>query len=131
MTYLVDTDWIIDFLKGKGPAVQLLESLAQEGAALSLITYGEIYEGIYYGKNRRRHEEGFTALLQVVEVLSLDQPILEEFARIRGQLRAQGRLIGDFDLLIAATAIYHNLTLVTQNTRHFNRIADLKLYQPS
>ena len=60
-----------------------------------------------------------------------DRTILKRFARLRGQLRAQGQLIGDLDLLIAATALYYDLTLVTHNTRHFSRITDLKLYQPS
>ena len=129
MMYLIDTDWVVDYLKGKAPAVQLLESLAQEGAAISLITYGEIYEGIYYGKDRERHEKGFRGLLQIVDILSLNPLILEEFARIRGELRAKGQLIGDLDLLIAATAIYHNLTLLTHNIRHFSRVPILKLYQ--
>jgi predicted nucleic acid-binding protein len=40
-------------------------------------------------------------------------------------------LIPDVDLLIAATALEEDLTLVTRNTRHFERIPDLKLYQPS
>jgi predicted nucleic acid-binding protein len=54
---------------------------------------------------------------------------MERFAFIRGELRANGQLIGDADLLIAATALEHDLTLVTQNLHHFNRIPGLKLYQ--
>ena len=131
MTYLIDTDWIVDYLKGKEPAVPILESLAQRGSAISLITYGEIYEGIYYGKEHERHEKGFTGLLQIVDVLRLNQPILQEFAHLRGALRAQGQLIGDFDILIAATALQHDLVLVTHNLRHFSRIPNLKLYQTS
>lgn len=131
MSYLIDTDWIVDYLKGKAPAVQTLESLAQARSAICLITYGEIYEGIYYGKERERHERGFAGLLQVVGVLPLGQPILEGFARIRGALRAQGQLIGGLDLLIAATALRHDLTLLTHNHRHFSRIPDLKLYPAS
>jgi len=56
---------------------------------------------------------------------------MKQYARIRGVLRAQGQLIGDLDTLIAATALHHDLTLTTQNTRHFSRIPDLKLYQTS
>jgi predicted nucleic acid-binding protein len=129
MTYLADTDWMVEYLKGRNPSVQLLDSLAQVGLAISIITYGEIYEGIYYGKDQERHMKGFRGFLQVVDVLPLNQPIMEEFARIRGELRAQGQLIGDLDLLIAATALHHDLTLVTHNIRHFNRIPNLKLYQ--
>lgn len=67
--------------------------------------------------------------------LSQKPPILEEFARIRGELRAKGQLIGDLDLLIAATALHHDLSLLIRNTRHsgalWARIPDLKLYPSS
>src|SRR5215207_6438952 len=129
MNYLIDTDWIVDYLKGKQPTVQLLDSLAHSGIAISLISYGEIYEGIYFGRDRARHEIGLAGLLQIVGVLPLNQQIVEDFARIRGTLRAQGQLIGDLDLLIAATALHHDLILVTRNLNHFRRISNLKLYQ--
>jgi tRNA(fMet)-specific endonuclease VapC len=57
--------------------------------------------------------------------------IVERFARQRAALRRQGQLIPDMDLLIAATALEENLTLVTRNIRHFERIPELRLYQPS
>ena len=56
---------------------------------------------------------------------------MEQFARIRARLRRQGQLIPDLDLLIAATAVTHGLTLVTRNRRHFERIPELALYRPS
>jgi predicted nucleic acid-binding protein len=56
---------------------------------------------------------------------------MERFGRIRGQLRRDGNLVGDMDLLIASTAIAHDLTLVTRNRRHFERIPGLELYQDS
>lgn len=131
MSYLVDTDWMVEYLKGRAPAVQILEELARQGLAISLITYGELYEGIYYGQERERHEQGLAGFLQIADLLPLDLPTMQEFARLRGALRAQGQLIGDLDLLIAATALRHNLTLLTYNTRHFSRILNLKLYQTS
>jgi predicted nucleic acid-binding protein len=50
MMYLVDTDWIVAYLKGRPEATQLLSGLAPAGLAISLITYAEIYEGIYFGQ---------------------------------------------------------------------------------
>jgi predicted nucleic acid-binding protein len=131
MKYLIDTDWVVEYLKGRPPAVETLAALRQEGLAISLITYGEIYEGIYTGREAARHEEMFLRFLRRVRVLPLNREMLKQFARIRGQLRAQGQLIGDLDLLIAATALYHDLTVVTHNTRHFSRVPDLQLYQGS
>ena len=113
--YLIDTDWVIDYLKGMERAGQLLDSLAYDGIAISLITYGEILEGVYYGRNPKRHEKVFRAFLQAAPILPLSESSMERFAHIRGALRAQGQLIGDADLLIAATALEHDLTLITQN----------------
>lgn len=129
MKYLIDTDWVVEYLKGRAPAVETLADLRHEGLAISLITYGEIYEGIYAGRQAARHEEVFLGFLRRVRVLPLNREMLRQFAQIRGQLRAQGQLIGDFDLLIAATALHHDLTLLTHNIRHFKRIPNLKLYQ--
>jgi len=54
---------------------------------------------------------------------------VRRFARIRGELRKAGRAIGDFDILIAASAIRHDLVLITRNIRHYERIPELKIYQ--
>jgi predicted nucleic acid-binding protein len=129
MTYLVDTDWVAAYLKGRAEAIQRLDALAEDGLAISVITYGEIYEGIYYGRAVKQHEQGFLNFLQGVDVLPLNRTIMKRFAQMRGHLRSQGQLIGNLDVLIAATALYHNLTLITSNTRHFSRIPDLTLYQ--
>jgi tRNA(fMet)-specific endonuclease VapC len=128
MTYLVDSDWVADGLKGHTRAVQLLTQLAPHGLAISLITYGEIYEGIYYGRDPRAAEQVFRRFLRQVSVLPLNKLIMKRFATVRGQLRQQGQLVSDDDLLIAATALYHGLTLVTRNIRHFSRIPGLALH---
>lgn len=128
MKYLIDTDWLIDYLKGKLAAGQLLDQLVHEGIAISLITYGEILEGIYYGKDPKQQEQIFRAFLRVTPILPLTENSLERFADIRGGLRRQGQLIGDADILIAATALDHDLTLVTQNLGHFRRIPKLTLH---
>jgi tRNA(fMet)-specific endonuclease VapC len=130
MTYLVDSDWIADWLSGTKHATQLLSTLGRQGLAISLITYGEIYEGIYFGKDPARARQVFRRLLQGMTVLPLNRRIMQRFAHIRGDLRRQGQLIPDPDLLIAATALHHDLILVTRNTRHFQRIPALSLYNP-
>ncbi len=54
---------------------------------------------------------------------------MELFGRHRSVLRRQGNMIPDMDLLIAATALNYDLTLMTRNIRHFARIPDLRLYR--
>ena len=61
------------------------------------------------------------------EVVELDIEICRIFARERGRLRAAGMLIKDFDLLIGASALRHNLTLLTNNRNHFGRMNGLRI----
>lgn len=126
--YLVDSDVVADALKGRPQAVQQLSTLAPDGLAISLITYGEIYEGILYSQNPAASERVFRRFLRDVTVVPLIRPIMRRFALLRGQLRAAGNIISDFDLLIAASAIHHDLTLVTRNKKHFQRVPGLSLY---
>lgn len=131
MSYLFDSDWIIDWLAGKPGAVELFALLASEGIAISLISCGEIYEGIYSGRNPHVSELGFLELLGDISVLLPSLAIMRRFAGIRGDLRRAGQLIGDMDMLIAATALEYELSLVTRNLAHFSRIADLQIYSPN
>ena len=128
MTYLVDTDIVVNWLRGRKFAVELLTDLEAEGIAISIITYGEIYEGIYFGRNPDHSERVFQQFLRSVHVLPLNRLIMRRFAMLRGNLRSQGMSVNDPDLLIAATAMFHDLSLVTGNTRHFDRIPDLKIH---
>ncbi|MBF6613788.1 MAG: type II toxin-antitoxin system VapC family toxin [Chloroflexi bacterium] len=109
------------------PFVQLLSSLGNQGLAVSLIGYGEIYEGAYYARDPKTSEEIFLQFVEGIKVLPLNEPVMRIFAGVRGDLRRQGQLIADMDLLIAATAITHDLTLITGNTGHFTRVPGLSL----
>ena len=129
MKYLVDSDYVADYLGAHTHAIQLLSSIAKDDLSISLITYGEMYEGIHFGRDPRKTTEVFHRFLRSIEILPLTKPIMQHFARIRGDLRRTGKIIGDFDILIAATAIQHHLTLVTRNVKDYQRIRDLKLYQ--
>ena len=126
MKYLVDSDWVVDYLAGKQQAVSLLTSVWLDGIAISLITLGEIYEGIYYGRDPQRSEAVFRQFLRSIDILPLHRSIMQRFARIRGDLRQRGQLIGDPDILIATTALYYDLILLTRNKKHYQRIALLK-----
>ncbi len=135
MTYLVDSDYVADYLKGRSPAPQLLDRLFSEGLAISIITFAEVYEGIYYGYQPEHYTAIFRRFLQGVTVLGLTRPVARHFALLRGQLRAtpQGKAQvhpkDNYDLFIAATALHHKLTLITRNIQDYDRIPDLKLYQ--
>lgn len=127
--YLIDSDWIADYLKGRQRAIEVLAIIGKEGLAVSLITVGELYEGVYYGANPQSSEAGLRNFLRNVDVLPLNRRIIQRFARLRGDLRAQGQVIAHADVFIAATALHHNRTVVTRNLRHYQRIPGRKLYQ--
>ena len=128
MAYLIDSDWIIDFLHGPPDAHSLISRLSLDGVAISIVTYAEVLEGILFGSDPRGHERGLRQFLVGAKVLGISRSVARRNARLRGTLRAQGMLIAQADLFIAATAIHHDLTLVTRNRRHFDRIPGLKLY---
>lgn len=74
-------------------------------------------------------ETSFLNRLRVVEVIGMNEEIMRGYAYIRGTLRRDGTSIGVADILIAATALHYDLTLVTGNLDHFRRIPELKLYE--
>jgi tRNA(fMet)-specific endonuclease VapC len=130
--YLLDTDWIVDVLNGQEKAIQTVLELAPAGLALSIITYGELYEGAAFAHNPQLALSGLRSFLKGKAILPLTQPSMERFVQIRGSLpRLVRQQIGDFDILIAATYLEHNLTLLTRNLKDFHQIPNLKLYQPN
>ena len=73
MSYLADTDVLANWLKGREEDVALLSSLAPEGLAISLITYGEIYDGIFSGYKTSANRAAFEQLLRWIDLLLLPQ----------------------------------------------------------
>ena len=95
--------------------------------ALSIISLAELYEGVYYSRDPEGDAQDLNNFLRGVTVLGIDEAVVQIFGRERGRLRAAGTLIGDFDLLIAATALQHNLTLLTNTRSHFERVAGVQM----
>jgi predicted nucleic acid-binding protein len=81
--------------------------------------------GGYYSRDPEGDEQGLNDFLQGVVLLGLDEETAKIFGQERGPLRATGLIIGDFDLLIGATALQYDLTLLTNNRQHFERIEGL------
>jgi predicted nucleic acid-binding protein len=125
--YLVDTDWIIDHLNQIARVVNRLRELRPQGLALSIASLAELYEGVHYSRDPEQSQQALDAFLEDVTVLGIDEEICKIFGRERGRLRRQGQLIGDLDLLIAATCMHYSLTLLTNNRRHFDRIEGLSI----
>lgn len=133
MPYLIDTDWVIDLLASVPEAVQLLDRLAQDGIAISIITYMEAYQGVERSPHPEEAQNKLSALLDSLPVVSLSPAVAQRCARLRETLRKQSKRVNarSLDLIIAATALEYNLTLVTRNTEDYADVPGLKLYRSS
>lgn len=129
MRYLVDTDWIIDALAGIPDAITTLRQVARGGISVSIVSIAELYDGAYGSRNPQAEIARIQQFLVAYPVINLSDAIVDRFGQIRSQLRSQGLLIPDMDLLIGVTAVTHNLTVMTRNVRHFGRIPELLLYR--
>jgi len=127
MHYLIDTDWVIHHLNGRPDIIQRLQTLQPEGLGLAVVALAELYEGVYYSRNPAQSEQKLNDFLESVTIVGIDEKTAQIFGRERGRLRAAGMLIGDMDLLIAATALQHDLTLLTNHRSHFGRIEGLHI----
>jgi len=126
--YLIDTDWIIDHFNEVERITRKLEELAPEGLAVSIISLAELYEGIYYSRDPARSERNLKEFLDSsLTIFGITEGICTIFGKERGRLRKQGKIIGDFDLLIASTCLYHDLILLTNNRKHYEVVEELKV----
>jgi tRNA(fMet)-specific endonuclease VapC len=127
LSFLIDTDWVIDHFNGVTQVTLRLKELQPRGLGLSVVSAAELWEGAYFSRDAKRSQETLEGFLSGVDILGLDEEICQRFGQLRGAMRKRGQTIGDFDLLIAATALRHNLTLLTNNRKHFEIIAGLQI----
>ena len=128
MQYLVDTDWVVSHQHGIAPIVQRMDEFLPAGIGISIVSLAELYDGILGSSDPEGNERSLHIFLAAgIAIVNIDATICRIFARERVRLRASGMIIPDFDLLIGATALRHNLTLLTNNRRHFQRLPGLHI----
>lgn len=109
--------------------IEKLLDLQDAGLAVSTITISEIYEGIYYTQsNFDESEKALNDFLSGVSVLEVNRGIARIFGQHRARLRKEGDIIDNFDILIASAALYYNLTVLTNNKKHFVKIKGLNIF---
>jgi tRNA(fMet)-specific endonuclease VapC len=112
MSYLIDTDIIIYSIKGNRIVQNHFLQNEHIPKAISVITYGELLSVVYRIK-------------ELFPIAAIDNAVIETFSDIKVDMQRAGSPLDDMDLLIAATALTMNYTLVTSNERHFRRIKGL------
>ena len=103
------------------------EQLMREGVGLGTVSMAELYQGVFFSTDPQGNERALREILAGIDIMPLDDAVCRIFARERGRLRAAGTPLGDFDLLIGSTALSHDLTLLTNNRRHFERLQGLSI----
>ena len=127
MAYLIDTDIIIFALRGDKTVLAKFEENKNIPISISLITYAELVFGAKRSGNEQKNMLKVNRICEIYPVEELNVGIMELFADIKAKMYSKAMRIEDVDLFIAATAIYNDLTLVTNNTKHFKNIPLLKL----
>ena len=128
MKYMLDTNICIYAIKKKPDTV--LERLHREidsGICISSITLAELQFGVEKSLFPEKNTAALSQFLVALNVLSFDDQAAVEYGRICAYLQKRGTPIGTMDMLIAAHAKTAGLTLVTNNTREFERVPDLAL----
>jgi len=125
---LIDTDILSLMLRNHSIVMIQAKTYLQvyQRFTFSLITRYEILRGLK-SKQATAQLVAFERLCTVSLILPLTDEVIMQAANIYADLHQRGVLIGDADILIAATAMVNNLTLVTNNTKHFKRIHQLRL----
>ena len=125
--YLLDTNIISDLVRHpQGSVFQNISNAGENKVCTSIVVACELRFGVAKSNSSRLREQ-LKRILGVLPILPLESPADQHYAEIRTHLERAGIPIGPNDLLIAAHALALNLTLVTANTREFERVPSLKL----
>ena len=125
--FLLDTNVLVYAFKGQGGCRERINRTPAQSLAISTITVFEIEFGLAKSNYPSHLREFLQRLQQRCQLVGLDEPSAAHAGRLRAHLAALGQPIGPYDLLIAGIALAHNLTLVTHNTREFERVPALKI----
>jgi predicted nucleic acid-binding protein len=126
---IVDTNVFISFERRDEP-IDLSPWESSEDVFVSAVTVSELLMGVHRADNesRRNRRSAFVeAILAGLRALDFTKDVARGHAKLYADLAVQGQLIGAHDLIIAATALYHNLSLLTDNVQEFSRVPGLKV----
>ena len=125
---LIDTHILSELFKGNNTVKARVSEYVKEHHSLTIsqITKYEILKGLK-AKKAQKQINAFKTFCNANTIISITDDIIIKASDIYAELRQQGETLSDADILVAAIAIVNNLTLITNNTKHFTRIKSLKL----
>ena len=127
MKYLLDTNICVFFLRGKLNLDEIIKEKGYENCFISELTAFELKYGAENSLNPEKSHKAVNNFLNGIKIIPISE-IGDEYAKIKVKLRKQGTPIHDeFDLMIGVTALFYNLTLVTDNIKDFRFIENLEV----
>lgn len=124
--YHLDTNSLIYFFKGMGQLGSNLRKTSRRRVAISSVVLYELEVGIAKSRSSNRRQQ-LARFIESVTVLPFGPGEATVGGELRAQLELQGKPMGPLDNLIAATALCHDATLVTRNTKEFSRVSGLRI----
>ena len=125
--YLLDTDILIYSLKAHEIVQQNLRHHLHDPINVSAVTLMELYYGAYKSQKIANNLAKVKTIENSLEIIPVNREMIEIFGVLKSDLEKAGKPLDDFDLILAATAMSHNLIIVTNNEKHFGRIDGLKM----
>ena len=126
--YILDTNILIELIRENPQVIEHLRKVGTKRCCISVISVQELLFGAYNAPLRYQEQE-----LARIQVIMRHFPIIPlpddgyDFGKTKADLVKKGLIIDDFDISIAATALKNDLTVVTDNTKHFSRIEGIKI----
>ncbi len=128
MKYLLDTNVWVDYLNGRHPDVtRRIQRCSPQDLCLNAIVVAELRYGADKSARKRANHVRLDLLQSEIQCLDFDLEAAAAFGRVRAALEDAGRIIGPYDMLIAAHALSRGLVLVTGNFGEFGRVAGLEV----
>ena len=130
MNYLFDTDILVDILRGEQSIALKIRQIGiiLGDISISTLTVFELMEGAYLSNSESELATTIN-IINGIRNIEINREIASEAGKISSLLKRKGRAIGVGDILIGATAIAGNRTLVTRNIKHFSHIPNLKIIE--
>jgi len=125
--YLIDSDILIYFLKGKQEVIEKLSQIPIDDLYISRINYTELIYGAYNSSKINQNLKVIEPFLESFKILEFTQASSLIFAKEKARLKKNGNIIADMDLMIASIAIENDCTLISNNIKHFDRVQNLEL----
>ena len=125
--YIIDTNTLIYFFKGLGNVPNKFLAISPKDIAIPSIVLYELEYGIAKSTSPKKRQNQLKDLCSLVKILPFEDEEARISAAIRAKLEKKGTPIGPHDILIAGTALRHQGTLVTNNTKEFSRVPKLKI----